>query len=140
MPLCHGPEPDLRQAGGADIARMIVRNQYALSITPCDGRCSSLFPAIIKKPLQTEQLFLNLPLRLGRSANGANARASTAGNAGVSVDHKLAGAFADGGNVTFLGAGAAGHTFVTDRICHDEYLHVLMMPPLYTTSRKSASG
>ena len=77
---------------------------------------------------------------LDRSANGAHARAGAAGDAGIGVDHKLAVAFADGGNRTFLGAGAAGDTFISDYISHDKYLRVMLMASLYTMASEIARG
>ena len=83
---------------------------------------------------------MNSSLFLCRSSYRAGIGAGAALDAGIGIDLKLAVAFADGGNGAFLGAGAAGHTFVTDRICHDKYLHVLFVGPLYNTSGKNASG
>jgi hypothetical protein len=59
---------------------------------------------------------------LGRRSDGANARARAAGHAGIRIDYKLAVTFGDGGNGTFLCAGAARHAFVADLICHVQYL------------------
>ena len=59
-----------------------------------------------------------LCLCLGRRANGANPGASAAGHAGIGVDLELTIALRDGGNGTFLSAGAARHALITDMICH----------------------
>ena len=64
-------------------------------------------------------------LCLGGRAHGTYTRAGTAGNAGVGIDHKLAIAFADGGNRTLLGASAARNTFITDNKSHFQYLRII---------------
>ena len=74
----------------------------------------------MKKPPSNEDGFFKDRLSLGGSANGANACASTAGDAGIGVDHELAFAFADSGNGALFCACAACNTVVIDYICHDK--------------------
>lgn len=59
---------------------------------------------------------------LGRRSNGANPGARAAGHAGIRIDYELAITLRDGGNGTFLCAGAARHAIVADLICHVQYL------------------
>jgi hypothetical protein len=59
-------------------------------------------------------------LFLGRSANGASTSASTAGNAGIGVDHELAIAFADSVDGTLICASTASDALFTDNVRHSK--------------------
>ena len=57
-------------------------------------------------------------LFLGRSADGANTCASTAGDAGIGVDNELAIAFADSVDGALICTGTASDAFFTDNVRH----------------------
>ena len=68
-----------------------------------------------RSPLK-ESGSLHPKLSLGRSANGAGARARTAGNAGIGVDHVLAVALADRVHRALFRARTASDALVTDNV------------------------
>ena len=59
-------------------------------------------------------------LFLGRGADGAGARASSAGNAGIRVDHILAIAFADRADGALFRTCTASNALITDNKCHNK--------------------
>ena len=91
-----------------------------------------------KNPAEAGSLFKSFESGLRGSANRANAGASAAGNAGISVDNELAVSLGDGGNGTFLSARATGDALVADRICHCQYLLYYFVGSLYTITGKNA--
>ena len=74
--------------------------------------------------------------RFGRSAHGAGAGASAAGDALFSIDFVLAIAFADRANGAFAFAGTAHDAFVADLISHSIRIKVLIAPYVRILSRQ----
>ena len=85
-----------------------------------------------RSPLK-ESGSLHPKLSLGRSANGAGARARTAGNAGIGVDHVVLITLGDGGHGAGALASATADALVTNHICQWKHLQYRMYQ--YCTTR-----
>ena len=110
-------ESVLRGKTPAGISTVIPLDKYSIVIQKIQNR-----------PARIAQAHLDwVKLAFLDSGNGALVSASTAGNAGVSVDLVLAVALSDSGNGALISTSAAGDTSISNNVSHGITSKIILM-------------